>query len=220
MSNQDTINLYNLLGVGHNASEIEIKKAYKKQALVNHPDKGGSEDLFKQISYAYHVLIDKDKKTVYDQNYEGDDMTIDVSGLINDTSIRLSDTYKELIIKWIEEYSDNSIVNNFNVIFPKILTKILENTTINKPKTNTCDICGHTYQDTHKHHKHASSRYIEYINQIKTEDLDTLLKDYVGDKNYVYKKLKQYTQTLIPISILSGQWLELNAHLEKVNKYN
>ncbi|EIN10052.1 DnaJ-domain-containing protein [Punctularia strigosozonata HHB-11173 SS5] len=62
---------YKLLGVDRNASEDDIKKAYKKMALKWHPDRNkGSEDAsakFKQISEAFEVLSDKQKRTIYDQ---------------------------------------------------------------------------------------------------------------------------------------------------------
>jgi DnaJ family protein A protein 2 len=49
----DTDKLYEVLGVDKDASEKEIKKAYRKLAVVHHPDKGGDEHLFKEINAAY-----------------------------------------------------------------------------------------------------------------------------------------------------------------------
>merc|ERR1711902_329713 len=66
---------YKILGVGKNANEEEIKKAYKKRALEHHPDRhvGGSdaekadhETKFKEIGEAYAVLSDSRKKASYD----------------------------------------------------------------------------------------------------------------------------------------------------------
>lgn len=41
---------YKILEVERTATEIEIKKAYRKQSLLHHPDKGGSEEKFKDVS--------------------------------------------------------------------------------------------------------------------------------------------------------------------------
>jgi len=59
---------YQTLGVDKNASESEIKKAYRKFALKYHPDKGaGNEEKFKEVTEAYEILGDKQKRSQYDQ---------------------------------------------------------------------------------------------------------------------------------------------------------
>lgn len=60
-------NYYDVLGVSKDASEDEIKKAYRKLALKTHPDKNGGNDTeFKKINIAYETLSEPDKKTAYD----------------------------------------------------------------------------------------------------------------------------------------------------------
>ena len=59
---------YNILGVDRNASEEQLKKAYKKASMQHHPDRnGGSDEKFKQINEAYSALKDPEKRQMYDQ---------------------------------------------------------------------------------------------------------------------------------------------------------
>jgi molecular chaperone DnaJ len=61
---------YTLLGVSRTASEMEIKKAYRKLAMEYHPDRNsssGAEARFKEITEAYEVLRDADKRSAYDR---------------------------------------------------------------------------------------------------------------------------------------------------------
>ena len=62
--------LYNTLGVDRNATQDEIKKAYRKMAVKYHPDKNKEPDAetkFKEISSAYEILSDENKKSNYDR---------------------------------------------------------------------------------------------------------------------------------------------------------
>ena len=59
---------YKILDLNKNCTEDEIKKKYKILAIKNHPDKGGDENKFKDISEAYQVLVDPVKRLNYDNN--------------------------------------------------------------------------------------------------------------------------------------------------------
>lgn len=70
--------LYELLGVPRDASPDDIKRAYRRQARQHHPDAGGDEEAFKQITHAYQVLSDPQKRARYDRF--GDDGTPQARG--------------------------------------------------------------------------------------------------------------------------------------------
>ena len=88
---------YKTLGVNRNASQDEIKKAFKKQAMKHHPDKGGDANTFQQINEAYETLGNSNKKQQYDmfgatgnqnprtQTWEfGGDFPNDIGDIFND----------------------------------------------------------------------------------------------------------------------------------------
>lgn len=62
---------YEVLGIGRNADEKEIKRAYRKLAKQYHPDTNPgdkqAEQKFKEVTEAYDVLSDKEKRAAYDQ---------------------------------------------------------------------------------------------------------------------------------------------------------
>lgn len=57
---------YSILGVPRNASEKELKQAYKKMSMQHHPDRGGDEAKFKEVNEAYSTLKDPHKRSAYD----------------------------------------------------------------------------------------------------------------------------------------------------------
>lgn len=63
----DNNKLYEVLGIEKNVGPSEIKKAYRKLAMKCHPDKGGDPEKFKEISEAYEILSNEEKRGLYDK---------------------------------------------------------------------------------------------------------------------------------------------------------
>lgn len=74
----NTTSFYEVLQVAKDCTEQDLKRAYRKQALVLHPDKqGGDGEPFKKMKYAYDVLLDPKKRTAYDKYGEAGVKAVD-----------------------------------------------------------------------------------------------------------------------------------------------
>lgn len=66
-------NLYEVLGVSKNASSEEIKKTFRQRSVQEHPDKGGDSEKYKELTNAYSILGDKDRREKYDRTGSTDE---------------------------------------------------------------------------------------------------------------------------------------------------
>eukprot|EP00316_Scyphosphaera_apsteinii_P026084 CAMPEP_0119313258 /NCGR_PEP_ID=MMETSP1333-20130426/28516_1 /TAXON_ID=418940 /ORGANISM="Scyphosphaera apsteinii, Strain RCC1455" /LENGTH=124 /DNA_ID=CAMNT_0007318059 /DNA_START=53 /DNA_END=423 /DNA_ORIENTATION=- len=58
---------YDLLGVAPDCSQADLKRAWRRVSLQNHPDRGGDAEQFKRLNEAYQVLSDPEKRAAYDR---------------------------------------------------------------------------------------------------------------------------------------------------------
>lgn len=76
------MNFYEILEISNEATNDEIKKAYRRLALIHHPDKGGNKEMFNKINDAYNCLIDEGARSIYDRELNGintfEDMSTDI----------------------------------------------------------------------------------------------------------------------------------------------
>ena len=120
------MNYYEILGLKENCSQKDIIKNYKKLALLFHPDRGGNEEIFKNLSQAYEILSDNEKRKKYDNNYPLEYYELYSNPIdLFDQIIRKSD-----IIFIESRINNNSLYNDFydednikNSIFLKINKK-------------------------------------------------------------------------------------------------
>ena len=108
-------NYYKILCVKNNANKQEIKRAYRKLAIKNHPDKGGSDEKFKEISEAYEILSDDNKRYKYDNNSVLETYVVKNPYDLFDEIINKSDRmYMKSKVNNINIYDDFDLYDNYN----------------------------------------------------------------------------------------------------------
>jgi len=96
---------YRILNLSENCSRNEVVDAYRKLAVIHHPDKGGDSEKFKKISRAYEILTDKDKRSKYDNSF------------LEDMYINYTDPDKifEMVVKKSDEEVFRYYINNHHL---------------------------------------------------------------------------------------------------------
>ncbi|MGX7582548.1 DnaJ C-terminal domain-containing protein [Candidatus Vidania fulgoroideorum] len=125
------MNYYEILGINENASEEEIKKAYRRLAMKYHPDKNpgdkNAEEKFKEIKNAYEKLTNKTN-----ENYEYNNFTSNVSGFENIFGDFFDDDDEE-------EYEPQEIIYKIDINLKQVVDGFLYNNYLDIFKL--CNLC-------------------------------------------------------------------------------
>ena len=105
---------YQILQVGRNATQEEIKISYRRLSMTLHPDRGGSEDEFKKLNEAYSVLSNRKKRIEYDK--------FGTTG-VNGDDERLKQSLINLIITLLEGNSENVLEDAERVVLANVSQK-------------------------------------------------------------------------------------------------
>jgi DnaJ-class molecular chaperone len=186
--------LYGILGLTKEASQEEIKKAYRKLAVKWHPDKNldnktESENKFKDISEAYEILSNTEKKKIYDQHgYEG----LKNQGFEQPDFEHMNDIFSQIFGGMggffnnknnQEQEEREEITVEYNVNIEDLYTG-KKNCKINIPLSKPCEKCNKTGCKEKKEHRcHACNGRGIVLKQIRTGPFIQQIQEHCGHCN-------------------------------------
>ncbi|CAF1429829.1 unnamed protein product [Adineta ricciae] len=227
--NIDENDFYELLDVCPNATQTEIRNAYKKRALEWHPDRNvnssvNTTKLFQALRRAYETLSSETGKKEYDDttdasrdNDDEDDVTLFGA---SDTSTlhmgrKISDTFREQIDEYIATYQNVIIVDNYSDKINEILQKF-QNTmksNIEVDRYIYCNTCHQTSLDKYRHHKQNVQSYATFFANTKS----ILLEEVIDPSIWHWQSIKTTTMYL---SLWNDyqQWNSVKQMIEKIEQ--
>lgn len=110
------VNYYSILGLTRNATQNEIKSAYRSLCLKYHPDKcklQNATQMFQTIEEAYEVLTDEEKKRIFDSTLDEDS----VNSNQQQTTSENDEEFEEFVRKANRANARNKTVYNFSYAF-------------------------------------------------------------------------------------------------------
>lgn len=133
-------NLYQILQINKNATTDEIKKSFRKLALLYHPDKGGNTAKFQEIRTAYEILVDDNKR------YNYDNMSViqqdNLYHMLKGALIMLFPKLRTLIDMLVKAYGDKKLENDINTYnFKNIYNTIIKDFNIKPIQTHITVKC-------------------------------------------------------------------------------
>jgi molecular chaperone DnaJ len=149
---------YSVLGVSEDASQDEIKKAYRKLAKENHPDKGGDEEAFKKISVAYDAIGDENKRKEYDYQ-----RTNPFAGMGGGQGMSFNDIFNSVFGRNMNT-QQRAHTTNINVNVGTLESYLGIKKTITYKRKKGCETCNGTGGD--KRHCHTCQGHGQVMQQM------------------------------------------------------
>ena len=87
--------LYTWLGIDEDATRADIKKAYRDQAKIHHPDRGRDTERFSRIQQAYTILMDPQKRARYDVKVKRTRMKLKIQAIRDSAFSKLKEMWEE-----------------------------------------------------------------------------------------------------------------------------
>ena len=234
-------NYYNVLELKPNATKTDIKKAYRRLAVMYHPDKNPTgEEKFKEISEAYQILSDSKLKTAYDkQNHVSIDFK-DALDLFNKFFDKINPIWGEYFKTTIGQFAENMFDETTQDIFTNFKTEDfvdLTTDTLNKylKKKNLSKIKDYCEYSIHENELQQDNEYFidldldflrkySHLKLIINDDssktsylLDLVYTDFtinVNDKNYDIVIFNNFPENLFRIKDGSDLRLTIPIHID------
>ena len=197
-------NLYDTLGLKKNATQDEIKRAYKQLAIQNHPDKGGDEKKFQEISNAYDVLGDQKKRQEYDNGgnqFRGrNNCHADIFAHMFGQRMNGGNQKKQ--------HSCSDIIRNYKISLKEAYTGTIKNLKIKLKafhfnKIKECEECNGIGRIKNIQHMGVFTQIFETsCNKCKTSG-------FIETKDAVYEEEKNITLN-IPKGVINGHKITIN----------
>ena len=232
---------YEILGVSPSASEDEIKKAFKKLAMIHHPDKGGDADKYRLVNLAYQVLKDPENRKKYNDalattfnQFKEEDR--DTKYYLNTNFLKMDPTQGGTVFdleKFLAEFENSRKETFLKPVQEKTVGVRLENlladrlaardqelnkfvstqkTTLKDPK-NDPELFNHVFSQ-------YKSRYSKHLEEVACDELVATDVNYEENPQLIEQIIAE-TQTITSKTTESKadpQWLKQQAELQLTDR--